>query len=761
MNHRIPYSRSLQDRKRREISYARTDVSALAAPEAHLHILAPETPLQEQPMEAVVKALYGLSPLTFWMFASAERVEAGINCLAEDIPVLERAVRGVASHWDLQRCDDLVAAHESFRFEAALSAGTRPDWLPIRDLASYKEADPLAAILEAVQPLSDDEELYVLLRTRPANPARIQQALRDLTLPATPANASALIATLSGKGLRVPRFERSVQKPLEERLIEPGFEVVGTVTVVGSNRDRLTDRARSLGAAVYSALDAGYGGLLLDSWRWKAGPEDVPWDWSAAIPSLYLPASELAVLYHPPSTHVTVPGVRRLRWAENTLPPQLLRGEGLVLGKHRQRGDDLPVHLSRQDLDSGHLICVGRTGVGKSTFMHHLLAQLISESDQPGVWVIDPHGDLQRDLIQRSIPAQRIDDVVLLDLGDAEFPLGLPLFAVPPGVPIDTVIQTTFNLLRSIFRDHWSETRMADTIFGVTATLCQLNGASLLDVPRLFQEPAFRRRTLAQLLSPDPVALQFWADYEQLSPAAQRELYRPVLYRLRSFYRSSAVRNLVCRTDGINFADLMNKIVLVNLAGSSIQAEADLLGELVIARFHLAAVARLSRPTEQRHQVYLAVDESARFKGASLPVLWAEGRKTGVALLMATQFIAGWGEALADSVLGNAGCVVAFRCGPNDSRRLANTIRPFTSEQLEDLNRYEAIIKLQAGGITIPAFDVTTLPITNPTNGAVLERIQASSRARYGKSRKTVEDEMNARYFPESPNTDWNDLDDD
>jgi excisionase family DNA binding protein len=111
------------------------------------------------------------------------------------------------------------------------------------------------------------------------------------------------------------------------------------------------------------------------------------------------------------------------------------------------------------------------------------------------------------------------------------------------------------------------------------------------------------------------------------------------------------------------------------------------LGELLIARLHLALLARLNQAKSERHAVYVSIDESQRFAGASLPILLSEGRKLGLGLILSTQFLDAWGDELSASVLGNVGTLVAFRCGPDDARRLRASMRPFTPENLEDLDR--------------------------------------------------------------------------
>ena len=67
-----------------------------------------------------------------------------------------------------------------------------------------------------------------------------------------------------------------------------------------------------------------------------------------------------------------------------------------------------------------HLYLVGKSGVGKSKLMELIIRQDIAYGH--GVCLIDPHGDFIEDIL-KFIPKERIDDVVLIDPSDTEFPV--------------------------------------------------------------------------------------------------------------------------------------------------------------------------------------------------------------------------------------------------------------------------------------------------------------------------------------------------
>ena len=695
-----------------------------------MEVRAPRLPWGSTPAERVMAALHSLAiPVDVNIWVLADKVVTSVTVLENQCEQIERAVRG-SSGWELyaDETPDLMTQHGRQTRAYLLNHLNGQAAIPLRPLIPAGDTDPLGPVLEAVQPVQPDESVLIRLRMRPASATELQREAEELTSRVLPVNLSELTATLWGAAPRAPRFEGALQQRLEDRLREPCFQVTSVVALSGEDPEALYSRAQSLSAAFACSYQLG---LQAHEMSTKAVSER----------PLIVTSSELATLWHPLSAGTAVPGVRYVERQTVLLPNQMLRpsADGLLLGEHHQRGRDLPVYLSTSDLKAGHAAIIGRTGTGKTTLIHQILRQLLAQPDRPGIALIDPHGDLVMDLIRHSIPEHRWDDVILVDTSDVEHPVGLPLFWRPARLSINTVVENTFALIRLLFREHWSASRMADLMFAVTATLCNMPRATLLDAPRLLSQPAWRQKLVRDL--EDPVAVAFWREFDTLSPSARREMIRPVLYRLRSFYRAPAVRNLVCQPQGLDFLRLMDQghILLVNLAGQEVTSEADLLGELVIARLHLAALARLSQPPSQRRPFFLAVDESQRFQGASLPVLLSEGRKLGLSLLLATQFVSGWDETLASSILGNVGTLVSFRAGVEDSRRLSATFRPYTPEQLENLDRHEAVVKLQAEGRTMPAFDLRTIRVQSAPDEHRIERVRNHTRRTYAVDRHQLE----------------------
>ncbi len=146
--------------------------------------------------------------------------------------------------------------------------------------------------------------------------------------------------------------------------------------------------------------------------------------------SFLLSAIEGATLWHPPASATpsspTLEIVTSREFPPPTNLPKLSAFPSLtIIGtthfrEHGERFGILPDDRLR------HAIVLGKTGMGKSTLLHHLVASDLTAGR--GMALVDPHGDLT-EAVLRSVRAARTNDVILLDAADAEFPMAFNILA--------------------------------------------------------------------------------------------------------------------------------------------------------------------------------------------------------------------------------------------------------------------------------------------------------------------------------------------
>jgi hypothetical protein len=116
-----------------------------------------------------------------------------------------------------------------------------------------------------------------------------------------------------------------------------------------------------------------------------------------------------------------------------TTPLRGRSGDDAPLGVNAAHGRRFLVRMDRQTRFE-HTYVVGQTGTGKSTFLLHQIMHDIGQGC--GVGVLDPHGTLIEEVLRR-MPAERADDVVILDPTDVARPVPFNPLAITENDPLE------------------------------------------------------------------------------------------------------------------------------------------------------------------------------------------------------------------------------------------------------------------------------------------------------------------------------------
>ncbi len=158
-----------------------------------------------------------------------------------------------------------------------------------------------------------------------------------------------------------------------------------------------------------------------------------------------------------------------------------------------------------------HTLLLGPTGAGKSTVLLNLA--LADMRAGRSVLVIDPKNDLIHDILAR-IPENREKDVVIIDPSD-HHPVGFNPLAFKRYRNPTLIADAVLAVFKEIFRENWG-IRSQDVLSAALLTLAKIEGASLLWLPALLTDDAFRRKIAAQVK--DKIALQPYRDKYDLMP---------------------------------------------------------------------------------------------------------------------------------------------------------------------------------------------------------------------------------------------------
>lgn len=390
-----------------------------------------------------------------------------------------------------------------------------------------------------------------------------------------------------------------------------------------------------------------------------------------------------------------------------------------------------------------HMYMIGKTGVGKSTLFQHMCLEDIRRGS--GVCFIDPHGDSIDWLLAR-IPPERLEDVILFDPSDSEYPFGLNLLEAHDEQEKDFLVNECIQIFYKLFDperqgligpqfEHW----LRNAAFTVMAGP---EGGSILEIPKLFVDQEFEKKKRSYLT--DPLVIDFWT--KQMAKTSQfhkSEMLNYFMSKFGPFINNALMRNILGQhVNSFSFDSLMDKrsILLCNLSKGKLgELNSHMLGLILVSRLQAAVMKRANRGAADRTPFYLYVDEFQNFATDSFSSLLSESRKYGLGMHLANQYLAQLPDKVRQSVFGNVGTMVAFEVGVEDAKVLAREFAPITELDFIGLPRFNFYIKLMINGKTSEAFSGVTLPPEPARGEAVRHKVLALNRLAYGWPRLLVE----------------------
>jgi len=463
---------------------------------------------------------------------------------------------------------------------------------------------------------------------------------------------------------------------------------------------------------------------------------------------------ELASLWHLPTPFIETPNVKWLT-SKKAPPPLNAPKSGLFLGTNVYRGVSTPIYMGESDR-LRHSYILGRTGGGKSWLIANMAIQDVRNGK--GICLIDPHGDLIEDVLQR-MPKERAEDVVLFEPFDMDRPMGLNMLEVDSEEQKDFAVQEMISIFYKLVTDPamlgpMFEHNMRNAMLTLMAD--EEHPGTITDIPRIFTDTDFQKYKVSKLK--DPVVRLFWEkEMAKTSDFHKSEMLGYLISKVGRFVENAMMRNIVGQPkSAFNFRKIMDegKILLVNLSkGRTGEINAKLLGLILVSKIQMAAMSRADVPESQRRDFFLYVDEFQNFITDAFASILSEARKYHLGLVIAHQYLAqlqsqagaqGAGsQDLKDAVFGNAGTMISFRTGAEDAEILVKEFSPtFNQFDLTNLERGNVIAKMLVNGTAAKPFNMVTPILPQDGNEEIAKAIRQLSRLKHGRPRNEVESEI-------------------
>ena len=409
----------------------------------------------------------------------------------------------------------------------------------------------------------------------------------------------------------------------------------------------------------------------------------------------------------------------------------------IVLGVREQWGQETPFFLRSPDRRH-HLYAIGKSGTGKTTFLHNLIFQDICAGH--GVGIIDPHGDLASELLDY-IPRHRIEDVVYFNPADLEYPVGFNLLGRTPLDSRHLVASGVVGVFKTTWPNFWGP-RMEYILYATVAALLDCDNVSLLGIQRMLSDAKYRKWVIRQIK--DPLTHSYWVnEFEQFSHSMRQEMVAPIQNKVGQLLMSPHLRNILGQIRSRIDARFMmdeRRIFIADLSKGRLGADkSNLLGALLVTQFELAAMSRANIPESERRDFFLYVDEFHSFASESFVSILSEARKYHLSLTLSHQYTAQVRPEIRDAVFGNVGSLVAFRVGQRDAELLEKEFgAAYPAKRFVDLPNHEICARMLTDGQHADPFIARTLPIWGSRQkhtGTIIRR----SREKYGTQREVIE----------------------
>jgi CxxC-x17-CxxC domain-containing protein len=386
---------------------------------------------------------------------------------------------------------------------------------------------------------------------------------------------------------------------------------------------------------------------------------------------------------------------------------------------------------------------IGKTGMGKTTLLEHLVLQDIQNGH--GVAYVDPHGDTAEKIVSM-VPPERVKDVVYINPADLNFPVAFNVMERVDPEYRHLVASGLVGVFKKLWADSWGP-RLEYILRNAILALLEYPGSTLLGVMRLLVDKKYQKEVVAHV--EDPVVKSFWVDeFTKWNERVLQEVVAPIQNKVGQFLSAPLIRNIVGQTESsFNIRDIMDqkKILVLNLSKGRIgEDNSALLGAMMITKIQLAAMGRVDIPEHSRNDFYLYVDEFQNFATESFANILSEARKYRLNLILANQYINQIDEIVRDAIFGNAGTLISFRVGATDAEFLEKEFEPvFMQNDFVNLPKYNIYLKLMIDGVAGDAFSATTLPpIEGERKEDMSEKVIQYTREHYARSRAEVEEQI-------------------
>ncbi len=663
----------------------------------------------------------GKGRVSFEILVKSQHISFCFTCEKRETSLISGQIYSIFPECEIiQIPDPLDDVSESY-YGGGVSLA-KSDLFPIKDFNNF-EGDSLAGMLSVLSKVSLDEVVSIQYIVKPRQDTGGLHFIRNWKKRFDTIRYIFRIKYWFKKGDFRKKFKESFSQKEEEQLFETSIRFA----VFGPKQENLRHRFHAIAQAFSQYNLTDFNNFIVK------GPQKN----SLFLNSLkdrkfgkqfLLSQSEISTIFHLPNER-EVPNLVYVLSKKSDPPSTLATDKNnpniSFFGETNFHNTKVPFGIMRKDRRR-HLYTVGKSGSGKSKFLELLIKNDLETGK--GVGILDPHGDLV-DNVMRIIPKERIDDVVIFDPSDEEYPIAFnPLEEVPSALKMRVTIGF-LEIFKKLFGSNWTD-RLEHVLRYTVLALLDSPNTTVLSIMKMLTDKSYRQYIIKNI--EDDVVKNFWVnEFAGWSEKFDAEAITPLLNKVGQFVATNMIRNIVGQPENkINFREIMdNKKILLMKVSKGILGEenAGLMGAFAITKIYQAAMSRADILEEEREDFYFYVDEFQNFATNTFDEILSEARKYRLNITLANQFLGQLSAKIKTTVFGNVGSMVSFRVGAEDASVFAEEYAPvFAPQDIINLGVREFYTKMSINGETTQPFSGRTLDMQFPKESYVKEIMNAS-----------------------------------